>query len=69
MAHTKKLLEAGSIDDLLKEVRIEQRKFTNDKKEEINYNTLVLEFDNGDTVDLKAVPELKAAIFYASLTK
>lgn len=65
MADNKKLLDAQSIDDVLKDVQIVKDVFQNEKGESVYFNRIRLVFDNEDTVDLKATPELKMAVYYA----
>lgn len=65
MSDSKRLLDAQSIDDILKDVLITKEVFQNDKGESVYYNRLRLVFDDNDTVDLKATPEVKIAVYYA----
>lgn len=66
MAHTKQLLDAGSIDNLIDEVSVTQEVFQNEQGQAVKYNRVVIKLDNGDTVGLKATPELKMAVYYAT---
>jgi hypothetical protein len=65
MAHTKELLEAADISDIVAGVRIDKLNFTNEQGQAINYNKVVIEFANGDELALKPEKADKVVLYYA----
>jgi hypothetical protein len=67
MSHTKALLDATSLNNIVEDVKITQDIFVNEKGESIKYNGLVIQFDDGQEIRIKLDKMMKLELYMAIL--
>lgn len=65
MAHTKELLDAVDITDLVDTIVVTQDIFTDENGKQVRYNRLVLNLKNDDDLKLKLDKTSKVGVYYA----